>query len=203
MRTHGDFASARETAAILAEAGLFKDRSGLGSGEQFRRNRGAPAEGAARWELHSPHSHQGFAARWRWVEAGPYRRGRFSLARGSKAALRATRYDRFVSFEWEKKWHPEIADAEIALPHFARWFRKNYDMMDAGRANLRSCCVRAIFPQQLSCQRRRDGTRRRKTGGCCWNLVRKAVWQSKWMANWLRPRLCFVTDAGWHGSEWC
>ena len=28
-------------------------------------------------------------------------------------------------FEWEKKWHPELADPEIALPHFANWFRKN------------------------------------------------------------------------------
>jgi sugar phosphate isomerase/epimerase len=25
-----------------------------------------------------------------------------------------------------RKWHPEIADPDIALPHFARWFRKNY-----------------------------------------------------------------------------
>jgi sugar phosphate isomerase/epimerase len=43
-----------------------------------------------------------------------------------KGALQDLQYDRFLSFEWEKKWHPEIADAEIALPHFARWFRKNY-----------------------------------------------------------------------------
>ena len=43
-----------------------------------------------------------------------------------KAILQDLQYDRFLSFEWEKKWHPEIADAEIALPHFARWFRKNY-----------------------------------------------------------------------------
>jgi hypothetical protein len=42
------------------------------------------------------------------------------------AALQDLQYDHFLSFEWEKKWHPEIADAEIALPHFARWFRKNY-----------------------------------------------------------------------------
>jgi hypothetical protein len=43
-----------------------------------------------------------------------------------KASLEELQYDGFHSFEWEKKWHPEIADAEIALPHFARWFRKNY-----------------------------------------------------------------------------
>jgi hypothetical protein len=33
--------------------------------------------------------------------------------------------NRFVSFEWEKKWHPEIPDAEAALPHFKQWFRRN------------------------------------------------------------------------------
>jgi hypothetical protein len=37
------------------------------------------------------------------------------------------KYDGFVSFEWEKKWHPEIAGAEIALPHFTRWFRKRHE----------------------------------------------------------------------------
>ena len=36
------------------------------------------------------------------------------------------KYDGFISFEWEKKWHPEIADPEIALPHFTRWFREKY-----------------------------------------------------------------------------
>lgn len=30
-------------------------------------------------------------------------------------------YDGFVNFEWEKGWHPEIAEPEIAIPHFARF----------------------------------------------------------------------------------
>jgi len=42
-----------------------------------------------------------------------------------QAALQQIRYQGFVSFEWEKKWHPEIPDATVALPHFARWWRKN------------------------------------------------------------------------------
>jgi glucosamine-6-phosphate deaminase len=37
------------------------------------------------------------------------------------AWLRETGYDRWVSFEWEKRWHPEIEGPEVALPHFARW----------------------------------------------------------------------------------
>jgi glucosamine-6-phosphate deaminase len=30
-------------------------------------------------------------------------------------------YTGWVSFEWEKKWHPEIEEAEVALPHFTAW----------------------------------------------------------------------------------
>jgi sugar phosphate isomerase/epimerase len=37
--------------------------------------------------------------------------------------LEAKGYDGFVNFEWEKGWHPEIAEPEIALPHFMQWVR--------------------------------------------------------------------------------
>jgi sugar phosphate isomerase/epimerase len=37
--------------------------------------------------------------------------------------LEAKGYDGFVNFEWEKGWHPEIAEPEIAFPHFMRWVR--------------------------------------------------------------------------------
>ena len=35
--------------------------------------------------------------------------------------LKRARYDGFVNFEWEKGWHPEIPEPEVALPHFARF----------------------------------------------------------------------------------
>ena len=34
--------------------------------------------------------------------------------------LRDEGYDRWVSFEWEKKWHPEIEDPEVAFPQYAK-----------------------------------------------------------------------------------
>jgi sugar phosphate isomerase/epimerase len=37
--------------------------------------------------------------------------------------LTGSKYDRFVSFEWEKHWHPEIQEPEVALPHFICWIR--------------------------------------------------------------------------------
>jgi sugar phosphate isomerase/epimerase len=36
--------------------------------------------------------------------------------RESLAALRAAGYDRWLTVEWEKRWHPELAEPEVALP---------------------------------------------------------------------------------------
>jgi sugar phosphate isomerase/epimerase len=35
--------------------------------------------------------------------------------------LKRVGYDACVHFEWEKGWHPEIAEPEVAIPHFARF----------------------------------------------------------------------------------
>lgn len=43
--------------------------------------------------------------------------------RGFIDLLKAKGFDGFVNFEWEKGWHPEIAEPEIALPHFMQWVR--------------------------------------------------------------------------------
>jgi sugar phosphate isomerase/epimerase len=43
--------------------------------------------------------------------------------RESLAAVLARGYDRWVAVEWEKKWHPEIPDPEIALPQHAELLR--------------------------------------------------------------------------------
>jgi sugar phosphate isomerase/epimerase len=32
-------------------------------------------------------------------------------------------YDGCISVEWEKKWHPEIAEPEIAFPQYMRVLR--------------------------------------------------------------------------------
>jgi fatty-acyl-CoA synthase len=38
-------------------------------------------------------------------------------------ALTRRGYAGWVSVEWEKKWHPEIPDPEIALPQHIEWLR--------------------------------------------------------------------------------
>lgn len=32
-------------------------------------------------------------------------------------------YEGYYSLEWEKKWHPELRDAEEEFPHYVRWMR--------------------------------------------------------------------------------
>jgi sugar phosphate isomerase/epimerase len=38
-------------------------------------------------------------------------------------ALRMTDYSGWISVEWEKRWHPELAEPEVALPQFAEVLR--------------------------------------------------------------------------------
>ncbi len=33
-------------------------------------------------------------------------------------------YDGYLSFEWEKRWHPELPDPEIAFPHYVSYMQK-------------------------------------------------------------------------------
>ena len=40
--------------------------------------------------------------------------------------LKENNYKGFYSFEWEKMWHPEIAEPEVAIPQFANVMRKHF-----------------------------------------------------------------------------
>ena len=39
------------------------------------------------------------------------------------AVLRQNHYDGFLSFEWEKGWHPQIPGSEVAFPHYVRYMK--------------------------------------------------------------------------------
>lgn len=47
--------------------------------------------------------------------------------------LRNTGYDGWFCYEWEKMWHPEIEDPEVALPLFPRKIYELWSMADTGR----------------------------------------------------------------------
>ncbi len=38
-------------------------------------------------------------------------------------SLALINYQGFISFEWEKHWHPELAPPEVALPSFIEWWK--------------------------------------------------------------------------------
>ena len=44
-------------------------------------------------------------------------------AKSSLDALRMAEYSGWLSVEWEKRWHPELAEPEVALPQFAKVLR--------------------------------------------------------------------------------
>jgi glucosamine-6-phosphate deaminase len=118
LESHGDFARAADTRDILdrvrapAVGVVWDPANAFELGE-------TPAEG-----------HRILGARVRHVHvkdlAGPPftpclpGRGVFAPER-VLSVLRSAGYDRWVSFEWEKRWHPAIEEPEVALPHFIRW----------------------------------------------------------------------------------
>ncbi len=61
------------------------------------------------------------SAEWKPVLTGE---GTFPL-REIVEELQEVGYGGFLSFEWEKKWRPALAEPELAIPHFAEWFWKN------------------------------------------------------------------------------
>jgi sugar phosphate isomerase/epimerase len=125
LETHGDFCAARETAAILSESGSRHVGVVWDPVNTFIATDEKPTEGAPLLGTTVRHVHvkdfKRTADGFRYVLTGE---GEFPL-QALRTALRQLRYDGFLSFEWEKKWHPELADADVALPHFANWFRKN------------------------------------------------------------------------------
>jgi sugar phosphate isomerase/epimerase len=115
LETHDHFASATRVAALV-------------------RIVGSPSFGAI-WDLHHPtrvgESPADVVRELGWAvqlvhvkdarrhgddwELVPLGEGEVPV-RESIAALRALGYDRWLSVEWEKRWHPELAEPEVALP---------------------------------------------------------------------------------------
>ena len=127
LETHGDFASASATAEILGESGSLNIGAVWDPANCFIETGERPEEGASVLgprirHVHLKDLHQDSAG-WKPALTGE---GKFPLLE-VRSALCQLDYQFFASFEWEKKWHPEIADATIALPHFARWFRENWN----------------------------------------------------------------------------
>jgi sugar phosphate isomerase/epimerase len=129
LETHGEFATGKAARSVLDPVG-----DGVGAiwdpANAFSEFGETPDDGAeALWSL-IRHVHLKDMRRptppaapipWTPVLPGA---GEFP-ARRVLQILEARKYGGFVSFEWEKRWHPEIEEPDVALPHFVHWVRSS------------------------------------------------------------------------------
>jgi len=125
LETHGDFASSAETIQIVSESGYADIGVVWDPANAFTDGNEQPFGVARVFGGALQHVHlrdlERHGAEWEPVLTGE---GKFPL-REIVEELQELGYAGFFSFEWEKKWRPQLAEPEIAIPQFARWFRKN------------------------------------------------------------------------------
>jgi len=120
MESHGDFTSSRDLEAI--QTGVASDAFALlwDAHHTFVSGKEQPAETYAalgRWVRHTHlKDSKPVGTDRRYVLTGtgevPVKAQVNVLAHG--------RYKGYYAFEWEKRWHPEIEEPEVAFPHYAK-----------------------------------------------------------------------------------
>lgn len=126
LESHGDYAPAASTLEILRRAGSQNAGSiwdPLNAYTEFGEDPscGFTTLGQAIRHVHIKDARPKNGTRdWQLVLMGEGTFPALDLVR----QLTKSGYNRFLSFEWEKHWHPEIPDPEIALPHFVQWIRR-------------------------------------------------------------------------------
>ncbi len=121
LETHGDFARGEGAAEIVrlaehANVALIWDvANSLAAGDSIEEAARAVSPYLAHVHLRDARAVEG-SEHWLPVLAG---RGQVSFA-ATVGALQKLNYDGYISFEWEKYWHPEIEEPEVALPDFIR-----------------------------------------------------------------------------------
>jgi sugar phosphate isomerase/epimerase len=125
LETHGDFALGSAAAEIIGLAdhpnlGIIWDAANsFAAGDAVEETALAVAPYLQHVHLRDARPVSGQNV-WQPVLAG---RGRVPLGQVIEW-LRAMGYDGYISFEWEKYWHPEIEEPEVALPDFIAAMRK-------------------------------------------------------------------------------
>jgi len=125
FETHGDFARAEYAAEIVTLADhpqvklIWDVANSLAAGDDIQHAVRVVQPYLAHVHLRDAKPVAG-SEHWLPVLAGA---GRVSFAE-AVAALTEFNYDGFISFEWEKYWHPEIEEPEVALPDFMNAIRE-------------------------------------------------------------------------------
>jgi len=120
LETHGDFARGHAAAEIISLAdhpnvGLIWDvANALAAGDSIEESARAVAPYLMHVHLRDALAVEG-REHWLPVLAG---RGAVSFAEVIDA-LNGLAYQGYISFEWEKYWHPEIEEPELAFEDFA------------------------------------------------------------------------------------
>jgi sugar phosphate isomerase/epimerase len=120
IESHGDFTHSADLEAILTRVGSPAMALLWDAHHTFVAGGEAPAETWKRLGPKVRHTHLKDS-----VPEGTERRyvltGTGQVPVGEQVrVLAAGRYKGFYCFEWEKKWHPEIEEPEIAFPHYAK-----------------------------------------------------------------------------------
>lgn len=133
LETHGDFCSAAEVQSILNECPAV--RLVWDPASAFIEHSERPVINGNALQKAVRHVHikdlRMTTAGWKPVLTGE---GEFPLAE-VRGVIDSMGYTGFLSFEWEKKWHPEIEPPEIAVPHFANWFRSEWDNLTTAQGS--------------------------------------------------------------------
>jgi sugar phosphate isomerase/epimerase len=126
LETHDAFSSARRVARVLNAVNSDAIAALWDSHHPYRVGESAP-QVAALLGPRIAHVHVKDALRkdpegknWQLVLIGE---GEVPV-KEQLAALAQLGYNGYVSVEWEKHWHPEIPDAEIALPQHIAWLKQ-------------------------------------------------------------------------------
>ncbi len=123
LETHGDFATVSSVSEILQSANRHDVGVIWDPANAFCQNREIPFL-SHEMEAHLRHVHVkdvklSASGTVEYVLTG---QGEFPFD-AMFAALDTVHYEGFLSFEWEKLWHPELAPPDVALPHFMNWWK--------------------------------------------------------------------------------
>jgi sugar phosphate isomerase/epimerase len=125
LETHGDFANAAAAVEIVRIANhpkvklIWDIANSQAAGDPIARAAREIAPFLAHVHLRDA---QPVAGRQHWL---PVLSGHGEVSfHEAVNALSNLNYDGYVSFEWEKYWHPEIEEPEVALPDFVAAMKK-------------------------------------------------------------------------------
>ena len=120
IESHGDFTSSADLRSILTAVASPRFALLWDAHHTFAAGHEAPADTFAALGTWVRHTHlkdsRPDGAKRRYVLPGS---GDVPMREQVKV-LAAAGYAGYYAFEWEKKWHPEIEEPEVAFPHYAK-----------------------------------------------------------------------------------